>query len=859
MSSFHFPDGLVEVDYARFLSQHDVVYHAPAAIGSEGLPVGNGDLGAMIWTPTDRLQLQLNKCDLWDDRPDGPFGAWSDEEEEFSTMLRSAGILTIGNGTPVYDRLFLTDFDGRLRLAEAEVVLHAQTPFAEVFAEIFATAAEGVLVIRYRDATEDNMPRRIELSRWGSRSLLHWYRKLRRTVAQPLAGTESGTDGRRAWITQELRRLQFAVAIQCDGPVQSRRLQRRSVVLESGPTKTFEGTIYLAVVNSEEAENPLAEALERVDRAMRLGPTELTATHRQSWQKFWEASFVDLPAKQDYLENLWYLNNYHVASCSRGRYPPNHINAVWSWERDVRPWAHYYHWNNQIYTWSLHAIGHGELVMPYYRWRRAMLNHAIEDARRVHGREGAFYSDVSNRLGFQATEHGLSHNLTPGPQIAADFWRHYAYTRDRAFLDEYAYPVLREVTRFYLDTLRKGSNGRYTFLESQPYESNILTRDTLTDLAHARQVFRYFLDASTILDRDHTLRERCQETLDNLADYVVSEVSTEYQIDPASLMDLRPVLFKEVAPGDLTMPIWFIGAKVATPQSRSSAEIPDGTLIHEGMGDPAKGRWLFTSSSLAPVFPANQVGLDQAGTPEFQIAVNTVRALGNNTHSFSLGMIARARLGLADELATIFVDWVETFQIFVQGFTHYFRPNHPDMRNAMTVKEIAVVDSPGEKIHWPMEISHHWSLEGGPLLQLTINEMLLQSYSGTIRVFPAVPADWEGTFRLHAVGRFIVSAARQAGRARYVVVESQGGEPCRLASPWADHAAVLYCHAEVGWRRLADLAGEVLSFETESGQIYLVLPNDETPGNLGHTAVTGEPNQRAKTLGQARLGLQRGF
>lgn len=70
-----FPGGLTRVDYASFLAQHDVVYLAPVVDGFDGLPVGNGDLGAMIWTPPRELRLQINKTDLWDDGPDGPFSS----------------------------------------------------------------------------------------------------------------------------------------------------------------------------------------------------------------------------------------------------------------------------------------------------------------------------------------------------------------------------------------------------------------------------------------------------------------------------------------------------------------------------------------------------------------------------------------------------------------------------------------------------------------------------------------------------------------------------------------------------------------------------------------------------------------
>ena len=40
-----------------------------------------------------------------------------------------------------------------------------------------------------------------------------------------------------------------------------------------------------------------------------------------------------------------------------------------------------------------------------------------------------------------------------------------------------------------------------------------------------------------------------------------------------------------------------------------------------------------------------------------------------------------------------------------------------------------------------------------------INEMLLQSYDGIVRLAPAVSAEWSGRYCLHALGGFVVEAA----------------------------------------------------------------------------------------------------
>src|SRR5436309_2685746 len=58
----------LNIDYPSYLSQHDVVYHIPPPKGGLGMPLGDGDLGAMLWCP-GHLQMQIQKSDLWDDPP----------------------------------------------------------------------------------------------------------------------------------------------------------------------------------------------------------------------------------------------------------------------------------------------------------------------------------------------------------------------------------------------------------------------------------------------------------------------------------------------------------------------------------------------------------------------------------------------------------------------------------------------------------------------------------------------------------------------------------------------------------------------------------------------------------------------
>ena len=49
--------------------KHNLVFDTLAKRWDEGIPLGNGWLGALIWQKGDNMRLSLDRVDLWDDRP----------------------------------------------------------------------------------------------------------------------------------------------------------------------------------------------------------------------------------------------------------------------------------------------------------------------------------------------------------------------------------------------------------------------------------------------------------------------------------------------------------------------------------------------------------------------------------------------------------------------------------------------------------------------------------------------------------------------------------------------------------------------------------------------------------------------
>jgi len=79
-----------------------------------------------------------------------------------------------------------------------------------------------------------------------------------------------------------------------------------------------------------------------------------------------------------------------------------------------------------------------------------------------------------------------------------------------------------------------------------------------------------------------------------------------------------------------------------------------------------------------------------------------------------------------------------------------------------------------------------FTLEGNMAFASGVQEMLLQSHSGVIRVFPAIPSDWKDVSfdKLRAIGSFVVSASLENGDVSLVKVVSEKGGLLRLVNPF---------------------------------------------------------------------------
>ncbi len=105
-----------------------------------------------------------------------------------------------------------------------------------------------------------------------------------------------------------------------------------------------------------------------------------------------------------------------------------------------------------------------------------------------------------------------------------------------------------------------------------------------------------------------------------------------------------------------------------------------------------------------------------------------------------------------------------------------------------------------------------------------VNEMLLQSYEGVIRLFPVWPMERDARFEtFRAVGAFVISAELRGGVVGPVAIESEKGRDCTVQHPWPGEGAAVF-ELNDGAETAIEIvdAGDRFTFKTRAGARYVI-------------------------------------
>jgi hypothetical protein len=151
--------------------------------------------------------------------------------------------------------------------------------------------------------------------------------------------------------------------------------------------------------------------------------------------------------------------------------------------------------------------------------------------------------------------------------------------------------------------------------------------------------------------------------------------------------------------------------------------------------------------------------------------------------------------------------------------TGVFRPD----RDFDHVRKLLERWTHGNGLLWGMSVGNYghtgaWTESLG--ITGALQDLLMQSWDGVIRIFPGLPSGMDASFTdLRAVGAFLVSASRSGGVVGEVSITSLRGGTCVMENPWPGRKIAVSCAAAPDLTLTADSQG-LVSFSSENNLTY---------------------------------------
>lgn len=727
---------------------HDLSFSNLALTWDEGVPLGNGLLGALIWQRGDRLRFALDRADLWDLRPVEEFlqpefsFAWVKEHvlrKDYQPVHRLGDLPYDRDPAPTRIPAGALELETKW-LGEIEKVrLSLKKACCEIYWKsgirmtAFVQATEPVGWVFFEGPGVENMlpeliaPPYNEGKNRGSSDQDVVAGKTLASLGYPpaefrkqensISFKQAGWGGfeyeisvawkvKRATSGKKSSSLTIAWSISSSYKAKEKLFPEENFV----KAKSF-------IPGHLPAEISVMKALER-------GLSQSLRSHERWWQEYWDCSAIAVPDPG--LEKQWFLEMYKFGSASRRGAPPVSLQAVWTADNgSLPPWKGDFHHdlNTQLSYWPCYSANHLEEGLAFLDWLWAIKPVAEEYTRRYFGVKGLNVPGVTTLDG---SPMGGWIQYSLGPTVSAwlghHFYLHWQFSRDYDFLKERAYPWVRDAA-IYLDEIseRRPDGKRKLPLSSSPeINDNRLEAWFLETTNFDLALIRWLYGAASEMAGFLGLKEDEARWRKILSEWP----------DLARAVEDKRLL---VAPD--------------YPLKESHRHFSHLMAIHPlGLIDISAGE------DDKRTIDASLKELERLG-PDWWCGYS---------YAWLGALEARARNG---EKAA------RALKVFAECFC---------LPNSFHVNGDQCRSGHSRFTYRP------FTLEGNFAFAASLNEMLLQSHSGKVYVFPAIPAAWKkASFRsLRSYGAWLVSSRMEEGKVVEVVIVSEKGGRLKLHNPF---------------------------------------------------------------------------
>jgi alpha-L-fucosidase 2 len=422
------------------------------------------------------------------------------------------------------------------------------------------------------------------------------------------------------------------------------------------------------------------------------------------------------------------FGRYLLLASSRPGGQPANLQGIWNDKRHP-PWGSKYtiNINLPMNYWPAEPGNLAECAEPLFRLVEDLSVSGARTARRNYGAGGWVTHHNTDLWRATAPVDGVFWGMWPlgGAWLTLHLWDHYEFGGDREFLAR-AYPVMRGAAEFFLDTLVEEETEGWLVTSPSVSPENAhrpgvsICAGPTMDNAILRDLFTRCIEAATLLGLDADFRERLATARDRLPPYRIGRAGQLQE--------------------------WLEDWDLEAPEPH-----------HRHV------------SHLYGLFPSNHIS--PLTTP-------------------ALAAAARRSLELRGDAAT---GWSLGWKINLWARLHDGQRAH---------ELLALLLSPERTYtnlfdaHPPFQIDGNFGATNG------VMEMLLQSQHGELHLLPALPPAWpSGSVRgLRARGGFEVDLTWSEGRVDRATIRSHLGSPLRLRHGEALTEHVLPAGGTLEWR-----------------------------------------------------------
>ena len=831
-----------ESDLGRLISASDLIYSRPVARSEEGIPVGNGRMGSLVWTTPSRLHFQINRVDVYANNC-----RTNSFVEVHDDYCGGCGFLDIEfEGQPFPEsgfRQHLSVYDGALTIDGDGVSIRVAPSMEQ---DTFA-----IVVDRHRHSGQ-----RISVTLRMLRYETKFFGRQTEALAEEHAirvphRSQTATsqliqDGNRIALTQVFREGDFcaksAVAAGFQGISGVAEIPNQTDVClstsEAGPV-----TIMVTSAATFDGDDDIAAAaLRQLDTASTQSAAELERRSQEWWHGFWQRGAVELHSEDgiaDLVQQNYHYFLYLMAATSQGKLPPKFNGMLWTTGGDLRMWgAQHWFTNLSCYYNALFATGHFELIDPTFQMYSGMFESCAQAARQQWGSSGIYIPETTYFDGLEDLPES----------IAAEMRRLYLLespweARSGAFM-EFAVKKHPFSSRWNWIAVGDWKDGEYVIRErgSGPYGPTSHMFSSTAKIA-----WLYWQRYEYTFDREW-LRERAYPMLSGAVEFYRNHPNLRKDDDGRyhmhwsnsgepvfgvrdsfeDMVAMRCITVaalraaKILGTDETMIPVWreFLEHLAPLPTSTDPDALhPPGyhgpRIFVNGLKPAVKADrvptgWMPDINSL-PIWFFDLYNVETPDRDAFGLAQATfVQLLPEGLRPdmrvgiLSMLAVAAASLGRADAVKILLPN-----QIRVQP-----DPRSPWYKKSGLLENRMTLGEGAQALH-----AEHLGRAADAL-----HRSLLQSNPPApgedpiLQLFPAWPREWEARYTLRARGGFIVTAAMRNGSVEHVELESHAGAPCRLRNPFPGEDVQLFRNET----QAEKLSGSLLTFATSPGERIVV-------------------------------------